>query len=132
MQLRNTSKQYGLIAKSLHWIMALLIITAWMIGYYAVDLPNTKLQKMKLFDFHKSVGMVILMLVVIRLSWRLYNNAPESAVKSKLLRIAANIVHYLLYLFILSNGVIIPCAIKSFNIFLYFNGLFNIKSVIFL
>lgn len=99
MQLRNTSKQYGLIAKSLHWIMALLIITAWMIGYYAVDLPNTNLQKMKLFDLHKSVGMVILMLVIIRLSWRLYNNAPESAVHSKLLRIAANIVHYLLYLF---------------------------------
>lgn len=99
MQLHNTAEKYGLIAKSLHWLIAVLIITAWAIGYYMTGLTDADPQKFQLFDLHKSVGMVILMLVAIRFSWRLHDGAPQSATKNMFLTIAANTVHYLLYTF---------------------------------
>ncbi len=99
MQLFNTAEKYGFIAKGLHWIMGFLIIAAWIVGYYAIDLPNTDPQKFKLFDLHKSVGMVILMLVIIRYSWLLYGGTPGMATMNKTLAAAAKTVHYMLYAF---------------------------------
>ena len=77
MQLHNTDERYGVVAKSLHWIVGLLIIVAWIVGYYACDLPRTDPSKGTLFFYHKSVGMLILMLVIARLSWRLYDGSPK-------------------------------------------------------
>lgn len=99
MQIHNTGAKYGLVAKTLHWLIAVLIITAWIVGNYAVDLPDKDPAKFKLFDLHKSVGMVILMLVIIRFSWRLYDGTPGFAGMNKILVTAAKTVHYLLYVF---------------------------------
>lgn len=98
--IHSTTDKYGIVAKSLHWIMAILILCTWIVGYYAVDLPNKDPQKFKLFDLHKSVGMVILMLAVIRISWRLYDGAPRfNNTMHIIFSTAARTVHYLLYAF---------------------------------
>jgi cytochrome b561 len=98
--LRNTLEKYGTMAKSLHWIVGLLIIIAWIVGYYAIDLPKDDPQKGVLFNLHKSVGMVILMLVVIRFCWRLYDINPRTPSSlTKMQAWLAHAVHYLLYLF---------------------------------
>ncbi|HSX19881.1 MAG TPA: cytochrome b [Gammaproteobacteria bacterium] len=99
MNLHNTDYSYGLIARSLHWIIALLIIAAWCVGYYATDLPPQDASKGMLFSLHKSVGMLILMLVIARLSWRAYDGSPKFANMNPLLVVAARTVHYLLYVF---------------------------------
>lgn len=99
MQLRNTDTSYGIVAKSLHWIMAVLIIAAWIVGYYAADLPNNTPSKPTLYGLHKSVGMLVLMLVVVRLTWRLYNVVPRFEVLDRVMMTAARTVHYLLYVF---------------------------------
>jgi cytochrome b561 len=99
MQVKNTATTYGFVAKSLHWIVALMIIGAWIVGYYAADLPNQDPQKSTLYSLHKSVGMAILMLVIIRYSWRLYGGSPGIAVKNTAIATAAKTVHYLLYAF---------------------------------
>jgi cytochrome b561 len=100
MHIHNTPTSYGIVAKSLHWILAILIIGAWIVGDYAADLPNDAPNKFQLYDLHKSVGMVILMLVIIRLSWRLYDGkAVASEAKNKIIMLAARTVHFLLYVF---------------------------------
>lgn len=99
MGLKNTDTSYGSVAKTLHWLIALLIILAWIIGSYAVDLPNTDASKPPLFTIHKSIGMLVLMLAIVRLSWRLYGGAPRFVAMNRLLVPAAYTVHYLLYLF---------------------------------
>ncbi len=99
MQIHNTVDKFGIVSKTLHWLMAILIIAAWIVGYYMMALPDAYPAKFKLFDLHKSVGMVVLMLVIIRLSWRLYDGSPEFTGPSRIFKIAANIVHYSLYTF---------------------------------
>lgn len=99
MQIYNTPEKFGIVSKYLHWVVAFLIITAWIVGDYMMDLKDTDPVRFKLFDLHKSVGMVVLMLVIIRLSWRLYNGVPKFLGKSRILEVAANTVHYLLYAF---------------------------------
>jgi len=98
MQIRNTPAQYGLVAKFLHWTVALMIIGVWGVGYYITEaMPKDDPSAHQLYNLHKSTGMAILLLVVIRLSWRLYNSPPRLATMAKPLALLARSVHYSLY-----------------------------------
>lgn len=76
MPLRNTSTRWGSVAQALHWIIAALIILQFVLGLIADDLP-LGLQKLAMLARHKSVGITILGLAVIRLAWRVANPVPE-------------------------------------------------------
>ncbi len=74
--LKNTENSYGTIAKLLHWIIAAMIITLLSVGYYMTDLPNSP-DKFKIYDYHKITGFTVLVLMIIRLVWRLCNQVPK-------------------------------------------------------
>lgn len=74
--LRNTINAFGVIAKGFHWIIALCIIGMLTVGLIMVDMPPSP-TKMTLYALHKSTGVVILLLVILRLTWRLLNPVPE-------------------------------------------------------
>lgn len=101
MQFRNTVFSYGIVAKSLHWLVALMIIAAWGVGMYMAGLPEADSNRSLFFELHKSVGMSILLLVVIRWAWRLYNIRPRDPQIPRLMVWAAHSVHYALYVFML-------------------------------
>jgi len=95
--LRNTADSWGAPAKFFHWVMAALILAQIALGLTAASwrLSPTKLE---LFFWHKSTGMLILLLVALRLLWRLANPAP--ALPSGMPaweRAAARASHLLLY-----------------------------------
>lgn len=73
--LRNTDDSWGAVAKFLHWSIALLIFAQFALGWLAVTwrLSPTKLE---LFIWHKSMGLLVLTLVVLRLLWRSANPVP--------------------------------------------------------
>ena len=74
--LRNSADRYGLVAMVLHWTMALAIITLLAIGVFMVRLtPGSSLQ-FEVYQLHKSVGITVLVLSLLRLAWRLFNPAP--------------------------------------------------------
>ncbi len=75
MQLKNTAERYGAIAKLFHWTIVALIIAQYILIERAHDLPQS-LQKLKLYTYHKSVGITILALAVLRLLWRWANTVP--------------------------------------------------------
>ncbi len=73
MPLKNDATSYGTLSKSLHWLMAAIIITLIVVGIYMADLPKeTAEQKQYAFQFyglHKSFGVVALLLIIARLAW---------------------------------------------------------------
>lgn len=76
MLIKNSDNQFGLIAILLHWVMAILLIGLLALGLYMIDLPISLL-KLKLYGWHKEYGLLALLLVIIRFSWRLANKLPK-------------------------------------------------------
>ena len=105
MSLRNTPTSYGSVAKLLHWSIVVLIITQVVLGISADDLPNG-LRKLQLLAWHKSFGMLILILAVVRLAWRFGNPVPAPpADMPRWQQFAAVGTHRLLYLLILLQPI---------------------------
>src|SRR5580692_10471083 len=67
--------RYSAVAKTFHWIIAALVVTQFVLFYLEDDLPKGP-RKLHLLDWHKSVGMTILMLAILRLLWRLNHKPP--------------------------------------------------------
>ncbi|EQD41400.1 cytochrome B561, partial [mine drainage metagenome] len=97
MPFRNDSLNWGVMAKAFHWSVATLIFVQLALGWLSVAWPLTP-TKLYLFIWHKSLGIVILLLVVMRLIWRLFNPRPQFPVTMpRWERVAAETVHGLLY-----------------------------------
>ena len=94
----NTATSWGAPAKALHWIIAVLVLIQVVLGFMAVTWPLSP-AKLDLFVLHKSTGMLVLALVLIRLAWRAANIIPLAASGSLALeQSAAKLCHFLLYL----------------------------------
>ena len=75
MLIRNTKSSWGSLSKALHWIIVLLIINQWVIAERAASLPKGP-ALINALAWHKSFGITILLLAVIRLLWRWMNPTP--------------------------------------------------------
>jgi cytochrome b561 len=88
---------YTRTAVSLHWVIALMICAAFPLGVYMHDLPLSP-YKLKLFSYHKWIGVTALMLAAVRVAWRLIYRPPElPATMPRWERYAALAMHQLLY-----------------------------------
>jgi len=95
MTLKNSSTQFGSISIALHWIIALLMIGMLCVGLYMVGLPLSP-QKIQIYGWHKATGMFILLMVLLRLIWRLSNIQPRLKLPFWE-KISARVMHWLLY-----------------------------------
>lgn len=94
----NTNR-YNSIAMTLHWLMAFFIVALLVIGKIMVDLPNTDPDKFTLYQSHKSVGLMILVLTVLRILWRVMHTSPSlPADMPRWEQIAAKATQGILYL----------------------------------
>jgi cytochrome b561 len=95
--------RYSAVAISLHWLIALGIIVNIALGLYFADLPRSDPDKFFLTQTHKSIGLTILVLSLIRVAWRLMNPVPPlPASMSPVTRFAAHATHFLLYVLIIA------------------------------
>lgn len=96
--LRNTKKAYGSVAIALHWTVALLIIGMLGFGLYMVRQPLYDAGTFELYQIHKSVGFIVLAIVIIRLLWRASGVSPQMPSKMPWWeRLAAHLGHVGLY-----------------------------------
>jgi cytochrome b561 len=102
MPLRNTADTYGGLAKFLHWAIVLLIVPQYFLAEAAHDLPNG-IEKLQLLTWHKSLGMTVLLLALVRIGWKLANRGLPGPVGEPWQRKAAAAGHGLLYLLILAQ-----------------------------
>jgi cytochrome b561 len=99
-------QRYTGVARLLHWTMAALVLMTIPVGFVLLALPQGWVQN-TLFDLHRSIGVLLFMLVVVRGAWRLTHPPPPLPDDlSAWQRIASGIVHRLLYAILLIQPII--------------------------
>ena len=68
-------ERYNKVHIALHWLIALLIFITFPLGLYMADLKLSPTM-LKLFSYHKWIGVTIFFLVAIRLGWRATHPVP--------------------------------------------------------
>lgn len=98
MNIKNTSENYGVIAKWLHWTTALLFLVSYISVYYRQWFTEAKTpENWNALHIHFSVGITIAIIVLLRVIWRVMNRAPTPEPGTKKEHLAAHIGHYSLY-----------------------------------
>jgi cytochrome b561 len=73
--IKNTSTQYGLIARILHWSSVAMLLTIIVVASQFSDLAPGP-ERLALISSHASIGILLLMLMTARLTWRQLNANP--------------------------------------------------------
>lgn len=102
MSLKNSTDRWGGISQLLHWTIAVLILTIGAVGLLMGELPRSP-KWFWVYTAHKSLGLTVLVLVIVRIAWRLYAGAPQPVPgtprwQAKL----ASLTHAAIYLLILA------------------------------
>ncbi len=103
MSLRNNDLRYGTVAAAFHWVIAAVIIFQLWLGLYMGELPRSDPNQFALVQLHKSIGLTILVLTVLRILWRFANRVPPlPATMGPILKALARTSHFLLYVLMLA------------------------------
>lgn len=102
--LRNTKTTYGWLAIIMHWVSALAVFGLFALGYWMLTLSYYDAWYRLGPWWHKSLGMLLLTLTVVRLLWRFLHPRPALA-GTGLERFAAHAGHVLLYVLLLVTMV---------------------------
>ena len=106
MQLKNDATRYGLVAQALHWAVVALIIWQFVLANRADALPLSP-AKISVLATHKSVGITIMALVVLRLIWRCFNVIPRDPPSiPRWQQLAARATHLALYGLLLATPLV--------------------------
>lgn len=89
--------RYDTVAALMHWLTALLVLGLIAIGLWMVGLEIGR-QKLVVYGWHKWVGLSVLVLMILRLCWRLFHPPPPlpAGIASWERRLAP-LVHGMLY-----------------------------------
>jgi cytochrome b561 len=72
-----SAARYTNVAVTLHWLIAALVVTQLILGWWMIDIPKQPVGVRAFwFNLHKSIGMTIALLVVVRIIWRFRHPAP--------------------------------------------------------
>lgn len=100
--MRDPDTRWGVVVRAFHWLVAALIMVQAVIGLTMVQLDLSP-GKLRVYALHKSLGMTILALVVLRIAWRLTRRRPrDPPTMSRWQRRAARAMHVTLYLLVLA------------------------------
>ncbi len=131
MNLRNTATSYGIISRLLHWIMAFALWGMFLFGKNIADMKPS-LDTIHLYGWHKSVGILLLGLIFIRMAWRVISLPPkliEYNSTPKIQIIIAHTVHVSLYVLMLITPLLGWLASSATGFEIRFFGTFLIPAI---
>lgn len=101
MSLRSDDRQWGSVAKFFHWVMALGILGNGLWGLLMTSM-SPSMTKISVYALHKSIGLTLLALFLLRLLWRAADRAPPDEPAPRWQRWAAHAVHGALYVLVVA------------------------------
>ena len=122
-------EEYGGAAKFFHWTIAVAVLTMIPVGIAMIRIEPGTTQNV-LFTVHRSLGILVLALMILRLGNRLIVGwpAPEPTI-TPFQRIASHAVHNLLYLLLFVQPLLGWYATSAFPATISFFGLFDVPSI---
>jgi cytochrome b561 len=94
--IRNTPSSWGIVSRGLHWVIALTVIAMLAFGWWMNHIP-ARPDRFFYRSIHADIGYVLLVLLVIRLIWRLFNVPPKLPSDTpRWMRIAARVFQWAL------------------------------------
>lgn len=108
----NTHNQWGLVSRILHWSSSLLIIGMLAVGFYMADYADPPF-KYELYGYHKSLGVLLLFLIIFRFIWRLSQPVPGLQPLAKPFNFMMKASPYVLYFLMLAmplSGIVMSQA----------------------
>lgn len=113
MMIKDTRDRYGAVSRVLHWSMALAFFALFALGWWMVGLDYYSPYYKSAPDLHRSLGLLVLLALVVRIAWRLINVKPNDDDLSPLERTASRAVHHAFYpllIVLLVSGYLISTA----------------------
>lgn len=126
MSFTNTPERYGVISAAFHWLSAIIVYGMFALGLWMVTLSYYDGWYHKAPEIHKSIGVMLMMGLVIRLVWRVISPPPATLTSySPLIRLGAALGHFALYALLLAiviSGYLISTADgKPISVFGWFD-----------
>ncbi len=118
----TTARRYTRVAIALHWLIAAAILTNLVLGWRMGGAEGAS--KFALFQLHKSVGITVLALTVLRVAWRLAHKPPAyPATMPRWERVSAKSAHLLFYglmiVMPLTGWIIVSASLLNIPTLLY-------------
>ncbi len=112
--LTNSDSQFGIVSKSIHWLVAITVFGLFGVGLWMVDLTYYDSWYRTAPSYHKSVGVLLGVLMIARVLWMLRAGKPKPLVSHQRWEvISAKATHVLLYVLvfaIITSGYLISTA----------------------
>lgn len=140
--MKDSKKYYGLISRSLHWLLAFLIIAqfsliavfTWVIPEEGGEHHHQHEHQAGLHEtvmmLHKSVGLLILLFGLALIVWRLTQPKPSLHADPGWQRILARLVHIVIYAIVIAQPVFGVLMVTSEGQSFSFFGLFSIPAIV--
>lgn len=95
---KDSNTDYGSVSKILHWLVAIIIMSLIVAGFYMTNIPDSN-TKWQIYGVHKAIGISVLIIAITRIAWRLCHTKPSLPVEyAKWQKIIAASMHGILYL----------------------------------
>lgn len=111
---RNTESGYGIVSIVLHWLVAAAVVGLFVLGLWMVELGYYDPWYRRGPELHKSIGVLLFAVVVLRLLWRWFNPRPRPmpghAPWERRLAGLAHVLLYLLLFAVMIAGYLISTA----------------------
>jgi cytochrome b561 len=98
----NEEAVWPLALRIMHWLTAALVLGALLLGVTMVQVVHDPGVRFELTQTHKSIGVAILLLALLRLCLRIRAAAPVPEPAAPLLIIGAKAMHIALYVLLLA------------------------------
>jgi cytochrome b561 len=104
MDLRNGPDSFGVVTRFLHWAMAVLIIVMFALGLRLTSM-EPGLSNLWLYGLHKTLGVCLLVLVVLRILWHAYSRPPAPLGPPGWMRTIVKTWHWTLYALMIATPI---------------------------
>ncbi|HET6602609.1 MAG TPA: cytochrome b [Xanthomonadaceae bacterium] len=129
MSLTHSPTSWGSVTIALHWLIVVLVLVMALVGLTMDEMPNSP-TKVRVYALHKSTGLTILALMLLRLGWRLYAGRPEHVPTMPTWQVrAAEATHWLLYALLLAMPISGWIYHSASNFPLRWYGLFRVPDL---